>query len=272
MIQYIAHPTDFSPASNLAFAHALRLALDTKSKLSLLHVSEEGSPDEWTSFPHVRETLVRWGLLEGIGRQEELATRLGMNVTKIDIRHHEPASGLFEFFLGHRPDLIVLSTHGREGPYRWLNGSVSEEVARQTHIPTLFIGPHAQGFVEATTGKLRLEHILVPVAHAPSPRLTLNVLTDFLASLNVSPSAVRLLHIGNEPPRVVGGSDADYAAVELADGPIVDTILRLGAERGVDLIVMPTAGHQGFLDALRGSTTERVLRRAVCPLLAVRAF
>jgi nucleotide-binding universal stress UspA family protein len=193
-------------------------------------------------------------------------------VTKIEIRHREPASGLFEFFLGHRPDLIVLSTHGREGPYRWLNGSVSEEVARQTHIPTLFIGPHAQGFVDATTGKLRLEHILVPVAHAPSPRLTLNVLTDFLASLGVSPSAVRLLHIGNEPPRVVGGSDADYAAVELAEGPIVDTILRLGAERGVHLIVMPTAGHQGFLDALRGSTTERVLRRVVCPLLAVRAF
>jgi nucleotide-binding universal stress UspA family protein len=144
-----------------------------------------------------------------------------------------------------------------------LNGSVSEEVARQTHIPTLFIGPQAQGFVDATTGTLRLEHILVPVAHAPSPRLTLNVLTDFLAALGVSPSAVRLLHIGNEPPRVVDSSDADYAAVELADGPIIDTILRLGAGRGVDLIVMPTAGHEGFLDALRGSTTERVLRRAV---------
>jgi hypothetical protein len=82
LIRYIAHPTDFSPASNLAFAHALHLALDTKSKLSLLHVNEEG-PDEWTSFPHVRETLVRWGLLEGMGPQEELATRLGINGPKL---------------------------------------------------------------------------------------------------------------------------------------------------------------------------------------------
>ena len=32
---------------------------------------------------------------------------------------------------------------------------------------------------------------------------------------------------------------------------------------------MPTAGHQGFLDALRGSTTERALRHAPCPVLAV---
>jgi nucleotide-binding universal stress UspA family protein len=32
---------------------------------------------------------------------------------------------------------------------------------------------------------------------------------------------------------------------------------------------MATEGHQGFLDALRGSTTERVLRGALCPVLAV---
>ena len=36
-----------------------------------------------------------------------------------------------------------------------------------------------------------------------------------------------------------------------------------------DLIAMTTAGHQGFLDALRGSTSERVLRHAPCPVLVV---
>jgi nucleotide-binding universal stress UspA family protein len=34
---------------------------------------------------------------------------------------------------------------------------------------------------------------------------------------------------------------------------------------------MATHGHHGFLDALRGSTTERVLHDATCPLLAVPA-
>jgi len=33
--------------------------------------------------------------------------------------------------------------------------------------------------------------------------------------------------------------------------------------------VMSTAGHEGFLDALRGSVTEQVLRHSPCPLLAV---
>ena len=36
-----------------------------------------------------------------------------------------------------------------------------------------------------------------------------------------------------------------------------------------DLVVMATAGHHGLMDALRGSTTERVLRAIHCPLLAV---
>jgi nucleotide-binding universal stress UspA family protein len=42
-------------------------------------------------------------------------------------------------------------------------------------------------------------------------------------------------------------------------------------ELDVDLIAMPTAGHHGVLDALRGSTTERVIRHAPCPVLALAA-
>jgi hypothetical protein len=38
-----------------------------------------------------------------------------------------------------------------------------------------------------------------------------------------------------------------------------------------NLIVMATDGRNGFLDALRGSHSERVLRRTPCPLLAIPA-
>jgi nucleotide-binding universal stress UspA family protein len=36
-----------------------------------------------------------------------------------------------------------------------------------------------------------------------------------------------------------------------------------------DLIVMSTDGRHGFLDALRGSHSERVLHGSPCPLLAI---
>ena len=54
--KYILHATDFSPGSELAFAHALRIALSNKSRLTLMHVGEARHA-EWDSFPHVRETL-----------------------------------------------------------------------------------------------------------------------------------------------------------------------------------------------------------------------
>ena len=35
----IFHPSDFSPASELAFAHALKLALEAKADLEIMHVA-----------------------------------------------------------------------------------------------------------------------------------------------------------------------------------------------------------------------------------------
>jgi nucleotide-binding universal stress UspA family protein len=52
-------------------------------------------------------------------------------------------------------------------------------------------------------------------------------------------------------------------------GDVVGCILEEDAQWGADLLVLATQGHQGFLDALRGSTTERVVRGARCPVLAI---
>jgi nucleotide-binding universal stress UspA family protein len=52
---------------------------------------------------------------------------------------------------------------------------------------------------------------------------------------------------------------------------VVQSIVDAAIEFDADVIAMPTAGHHGVLDALRGSTTERVIRHAPCPVLALPA-
>lgn len=47
-------------------------------------------------------------------------------------------------------------------------------------------------------------------------------------------------------------------------------IVRLAEERNADLIVMATHGRGFISHAILGSTAERVLRRAPCPVLIVR--
>jgi len=48
-------------------------------------------------------------------------------------------------------------------------------------------------------------------------------------------------------------------------------IVRTAEERHVDMIVMATHGRGFFSHAFLGSTAERVIRRAPCPVLVVRA-
>ncbi len=64
MSRQVFHPTDFSPVSQGAFAHALRLALAAKGKLTVLHVAPEGGKGGAESgFPHIRRTLAAWNLV-----------------------------------------------------------------------------------------------------------------------------------------------------------------------------------------------------------------
>jgi len=65
---------------------------------------------------------------------------------------------------------------------------------------------------------------------------------------------VQLLHVGSKAPQI--GPNP----VTIRCGSVVQTIVDAAVEYDVALICMPTAGHHGVLDALRGSTTERVLR------------
>ncbi len=267
----VAHLTDFSEASAEAFAHALALALAYKHRLYLLHVKELGGEAGWSSFPHVREVLARWGIIAADVAPSEIETKLGIRVAKVEIDSDDLVGGILHFILGHRPDVFVLATHGREGFDRLLHASKAEEIARRTHVPTIFIGPEAHGFVEKSSGQIRLERILIPVAHSPSPIHSLQFLTDLLAPVGVSSAAFHFVHVGDTAPKIMGVSDQLESTIEVVQGPIVDTLLRIAQDYHADMIAMPTAGRHGFLDALRGSTTERVLRRASCPVLAMPA-
>jgi len=54
------------------------------------------------------------------------------------------------------------------------------------------------------------------------------------------------------------------------EGLVTDSILSFAEKQAVDLIVMGTHGRHGVDRLTTGSVTEKVLRRARCPVLAVR--
>jgi nucleotide-binding universal stress UspA family protein len=58
--------------------------------------------------------------------------------------------------------------------------------------------------------------------------------------------------------------------IVIAHGAPLDEIVRVAAERAVDLIVIATHGRTGVKHVLLGSVAERVIRCAPCPVLVVR--
>lgn len=268
----VAHPTDFSPASAQAFAHALRVALTAKCPLFIMHVSDNAAKDDWAKFPHVRGLLAQWGLRDERDSPAAIEQKLGVKVVKVEMMPMETVKGIRHFLHDHPADLIVLATEGRQGVARWLHGSAAEALSRASAVPTLFVPAKARGFVDAARGEINLRRVLIPIDHAPKPAAAVAAIMQLALLLNAA-AEERLLHVGQHAPQV----ERDRRPLQVTKaqgnvtGGVVDAIVQTAADWHADLIGMPTAGHHGFLDALRGSTTERVLRAAPCPVLAVPA-
>lgn len=274
-IRSILHATDFTVSSELAFAHALKIALEGKTKLYLLHADPDSVEEvDWSAFPGVRRTLARWGVLPEGSAISDVGGKLGIHLAKISALDRDPVRAIARFVNDHENDLIVLATHGREGVPRWLRGSVAEPAARKADAPTLFLPPGTRGFVDPENGAVRLRTVLIPFDHRPRPYAAVREAARLCRTLSLSDIALRLVYVGGQGdmPALELDAPAPFEVTrEARSGEVVDEILAAAAACQADLIAMATAGHQGFLDALRGSTTERVLRHAPCPVLAVPA-
>ncbi len=271
-IRSILHPTDLSSMSASAFAHALRIALAAQTKLYCLHVKESDS-NGGSGFPDVRRLVAQWGLLEEDEPLSAIDSAQGLGFENVTLGQREPAEAIQRFLAEHVCDMVVLSTHGRDGIDHWLNGSIAEAVFNVSAISTLFVPRGARGFVDQVTGDLRLRHVLVPIDHSPKPDRAIETTRNFVQLLTGLKFEMQLLHVGSGAAAIhssilqLEGS----TPITIRYGNVVQTIVDAAIEYDVDLICMPTAGHHGILDDLRGSTTERVIRQAPCPVLAVRS-
>ncbi|HKR89841.1 MAG TPA: universal stress protein [Phenylobacterium sp.] len=264
----IVHPTDLLAVSEGAFDHALKLALAERGRLALVHAHTYAAEEipELSDFPHVRDTLTRWGLLPPGAPQSDVGEKLGLQVSKGEIRAVDPEAALAKLVNDHGADMIVLGTRALEGLERLRKGSFSQALAREAKRPALFVPKDAEGFVNGQDGAVRLKNVLIPVDDDPEPAAAIAVARGLSRTLGQE-TRFHLLHVGQAmPPH--GAKEVNEI---VRSGPVVETIVEVADEVRADLIVMATAGHKSFLDAIRGSTTEEVLVKAKRALLAVPA-
>lgn len=270
----VLHATEFSAESDVAFTHALKIAASASGggRFTIIHATQStaSGPDR-SQFPSVHLNLERWGLLPPGSHGEDVFNELGVAVDKVDARGSNVVAAINGYIETHAVDLLVLATRGGAGLPRWIQPSVSERLARLSKTTTLFVPQGARRFVSAEDGAVHLRRILIPITTEPDPQAAVGAACALARTLSREAVRVDLLHVGEEgaSPFPLPATDRQITFHSLVrTGDIVNEISAAARQLQVDLIAMSTHGHHGFLDALRGSTTEQVIRRAPCPVLA----
>lgn len=262
----IFHPTDFSPASKVAFAHALKLALVARTEFTVMHVAPKKTKQPLTDFPQVRATLSRWGISGGTPR--------GILVKKLRVIAKDAAKGILQHLSMQPTGLVVLATNQRDGLARWMQPSVAEPVARAGNTRTLFVPTQSKGFVSLEDGSVTVRTILIPVAQTPNPQAAIDAAALLATAFDLQKVSFQLLHVGTEqdkPAFQTPQREGWSWNTSVCEGDVVDRILAAGAECEADVIIMVTEGRKGFADMLKGTTTERVVRGARCPVITLPA-
>jgi len=269
----IFHPTDFSEASNVAFRHAMRMTLVTRGSLEILHVAPKGKAIGWSEYPHVRETLHKWGLLHEGFTIEDLTRKTGIKVRKSRAEGSNVVEATSQHIARHPVDMMVLSTEGRSGLAEIISPSVSTALAAAISRPTLFFREGVKGFV-SPDGRLEGVNILIAVDDDPDPQLPFDYLPELSRLVGAQIRKVVSLHCGSAlRNRPVAPASMDMTVFEHidSDGDAVDTINAKAAEMQADIIIVTTAGPSSIRETLLGSTTRNIIRSAPCAVLSLPA-
>ncbi len=275
MFDRILVPTDGSGPANAALEYAAEIAAREDLTVYVLHVVD---PDD-----DPPEAIVE-DLLE-TGRSWVAAA----NAPIIDaVRTGTPHEAILEFAADRDVDAIVMGTRGRRGIGRLLLGSVTEAVVRDADLPVLVVRGSAD-----VRRRYPVETVLVPsdgsvhadvaLEHALAIADHLGAEVHVVTSVDVSPAELgegtdlRLDRLEDHARSVVdeaadraAGTDLEITTA-VRHGSIARTIRTYAEEHDVDLLVMGTHGRSGIDRLLLGSVTERMLRTAPAPVLAVRA-
>jgi nucleotide-binding universal stress UspA family protein len=287
MYDTIVVPTDGSEHALRASEHAKTVAGLFDATLHVLAVADIQRAAGPFDAGGVDEAFVE--RLEGRAQEaiDTIVAHTGTVPTETAIRQGEPREAIREYASEVDADMIAMGTHGRTGLHRYIVGSVTEGVVRLADRPVL----------TARTGDRRSEHydeILLPIdgsdaaaaaidhgiaiATAAGARLHVVNIVDIgalAARPSYTPTTGQFEQLRDDGERVTErvaqrGTEAGIdVTTTVTEGFPARDLLGYAEDHEIDLITMGTHGRTGLDRYLVGSTTERVIRHADRPVIAI---
>jgi nucleotide-binding universal stress UspA family protein len=205
------------------------------------------------------------------------------------LREGEAAAEITALAAERGARMIVMTTHGRSGPSRWLRGSTAGGVMRDAPVPVVAIGPE----VPAAAGDVAISRIAVPLDGSPAGELALAPAHELAQACGAKVVLVRAMspaamvypefmppHYVTDLDREIDASVNAYLAEQAKEidaaetrallGPTADVLIDFVSKAEIDMVVMTTHGRSGIARAALGSVADRMLQCAA-PVMFVRA-
>lgn len=291
MYETILAPADGSDHARRAAAHAGALAAAFDAEVHLLTVTDiQTAAGPFSAGGVDREYRER---IEDQARDWLAATEEAVAADveqQTALREGKPAEIIAEYANEVGADMITMGTHGRSGVSRYVLGSVAERVLRLADPPVFTVGAG-----DRTEPGEPIEDVLVPT---DGSERAATAIEHGVALAGIDGGRVHAVSVLEEP---LGLEDADplegeiralvedeahtateivaeaaeaaglESVVDLRRGNPAEELLAYVDEAGIDVVAMGTQGRTGLNRYLLGSTTERVVRHAPVPVVAVNA-
>jgi nucleotide-binding universal stress UspA family protein len=287
--------TDFSDFSNHTISYGVALAKEFDARLFVSHVIDLSSVAIYGEFQ-----------LDPIGQQNRIMEDADAQLKELTgdqpvrweplITVGKPADEISRAVEEKDIDLVIAATRGRSGLKRIILGSVTERLMRTLTCPLLVVNSPEHKFVSAANHEIKLKKILVGCDFSPDSGQALShalsLAQEFEAELHlahvIEPPAQPDLHKADKPVSEEIQQDyRDFLTQKLKDmvpeearywctpqtslleGQPYEKIVRYAETESIDMIVLGVRGHGLVKTLFLGSTTDRVVRRAPCPVLSV---
>jgi nucleotide-binding universal stress UspA family protein len=219
------------------------------------------------------------------GVQERLE-REGVRVSS-EVRAGTAVGVILDVAEERKATMIAMATHGATGLKRILLGSVAEVVLRKSPVPVLVLRPFwtSEEAPHEEMENVPIRNLLVPVDGSDLAELAVPAALELARLFEARAILLRVLEEHREDSAAeVREAEEHLDAIArtferrgidtfllVEKGDAVEQILDAARFHQADLIVMTTHGRSGLSRLVTGSVTEHVLRRAMVPLLVVRA-
>jgi nucleotide-binding universal stress UspA family protein len=284
--------TDFSETAEAAADWAVEIAAARGHRIHLMHVLTLPPPrPHYAPAPPDLQNALRDAATQQLAAEEKRLAGRGVEVETI-LEIGVPSQTLVRTARELDAALLVIGTRGLTGLTHLLLGSTAERVVQHAECPVLTVHPEDAGEHRDLTT------VLVPTDFSSDAQKAIHTAHRLLEDLDEA--RLILLHAFNLPveytaygpiPTSVNyledaGIEAEQqlnriaSELEKREGLKVETLAREGyppevicaeAEKAeADLIVMGTHGRSGLAHLLLGSTAERVVQKAPCPVMTVR--